>query len=399
MLFKCYCRIYQAAFRIAVKFLRWRKPVLIEGENCYKQLADILKQKNWSPVMLVTDKNLYGMGMCAGLEEQLSAAGIPYCIYKEVQPNPTIDNVEAALAVYTDNKCKAIIALGGGSPMDCAKGAAARAARPKKSIKQMAGVLKVRKTLPPLFAVPTTAGSGSETTLAAVITDSATHRKFAINDVKLIPRYAVLEPALTVNLPVHITSTTGVDALTHAIEAYIGGSNTRETKHNAERAFKLIKENLFAAYTNGKDLTARRNMLLASHYAGLAFRRAYVGNVHAMAHTLGGLYGVPHGLANAVLLPWVLEYYGKAVYKKLAQIADIMEVGGGRTAQEKAQALIAYIRDLNAKMKIPAKIEGIKDEDIPKMIGFALAEANPLYPVPVIFTRDDFKNVFQMIKA
>jgi alcohol dehydrogenase class IV len=157
---------------------------------------------------------------------------------------------------------------------------------------------------------------------------------------------------------------------------------------------------LFAAYENGNDLAARKNMLLASHYAGLAFRRAYVGNVHAAAHTLGGFYGVPHGLANAVLLPYVLEYYGKAVYKKLAKIADIMEIGGeATTAQEKARALIAYIRNLNAKMNIPDKITGIKDEDVPKMIAFALAEANPLYPVPVIFSKDDFKKIFKTIKA
>jgi len=400
MLFKMYCRIYQAVFRIATPLLPWRKPILIEGENCFKLLADILKQKNLWPVLLVTDKNLHGMGMCSGLEEQLSAAGIQYHVYKEVQPNPTIDNVEAALKVYTDNKCKAIIALGGGSPMDCAKGAAARAARPRKSVKQLAGLLRVHKKLPTLVAVPTTAGSGSETTLTAVITDSATHHKFTMNDISLIPRYAVLEPALTVNLPTHITSTTGVDALTHAIEAYIGGSNTRETRQNAERACKLIKENLFAAYTNGKDLTARKNMLVASHCAGIAFRQAYVGNVHAMAHTLGGFYGVPHGLANAVLLPYVLEYYGKSAYAKLAKIADIMEAGSGlATAKDKAQALIAWIRDLNAKMKIPDKIEGIKDEDLPKMIQFAYKEANPLYPVPMIFTKDDFMRVFQMIKA
>lgn len=177
------------------------------------------------------------------------------------------------------------------------------------------------KKLPLLMAVPTTAGTGSETTLAAVITDAQTRHKYAINDFPLIPRYAVLDPKVTLSLPPFVTATTGMDALTHAVEAYIGNSSTRGTRKNAEMAVKLIFENLDTAYTNGSDIDARRNMLHASYYAGCAFTKSYVGYVHAVAHSLGGEYNVPHGLANAVLLPFVLQEYGETIHQKLYKLA------------------------------------------------------------------------------
>ena len=183
-----------------------------------------------------------------------------------------------------------------------------------------------------------------------------------------------------------------MDALVHAIESYIGRSNTKQTIKDAETTFKLIKENLLAAYEKGDDIAARKNMLLASYYAGRAFTRAYVGNVHALAHTLSGFYQVPHGLANAVLLPVVLEYYGKAIHKKLARIAQIMGL------EENAKSMIEYLKDLNAKMNIPKTIRGIKDEDIPQMIKDAVKEANPLYPVPKIFRKSDFKKILMEVK-
>ena len=207
--------------------------------------------------------------------------------------------------------------------MDCAKVAAARVVRPNKPIPKMRGVLKVMRKLPPFFAVPTTAGTGSETTIAAVVTNPATHEKYAINDPVLRPKYAVLDPELTIGLPPHITSTTGMDALTHAVEAYIGHSNTRDTEQKARLAVKLIFANIEKVYQNGKDIDARGQMLLASYYAGVAFTRAYVGYVHAIAHNLGGLYGIAHGLANAIILPYVLEYYGESAHHRLAELADV----------------------------------------------------------------------------
>lgn len=283
--------------------------------------------------------------------------------------------------------------------MDCAKGIGARVARPNKSIQQMKGVLKVLKRLPPLFAVPTTAGTGSEATLAAVISNSATHEKYPLNDTSLIPHYAVLDPVLTKGLPKHITSTTGMDALTHAVEAYIGKSNTKETEAMAKDAVTLIFRYLKTAYDDGANLEARKQMQLAALYAGIAFTRAYVGYVHAVAHTLGGMYSTPHGLANSVILPYVLEYYGEAAHKRLAQLADLAGVTqAGDTDAAKAEKFMQAIKDMNAYMQIPTKLKGIKDEDIPLMVKRALKEANPLYPVPKFMGKDEITQIYKAVQ-
>jgi alcohol dehydrogenase class IV len=399
ILFKAYCRIYQAVFRIVVPLLPWRKPELIEGENSLLKLPVFIKSKGIKKVLIVTDKGISSLGLVEPLKEGLEKEGIAYAFYDKTVPNPTIDNIEEAAALYRENGCEAIIAFGGGSPMDCAKGVGARIARPDKPIPKMKGVLKVLRKLPPLFAIPTTAGTGSEATLAAVITNSETHEKYPINDVVLIPRYAVLDPVLTKGLPKHITSTTGMDALTHAVEAYIGRSNTRETEDMAKKAVKLIFDNLKEAYDNGSNLEARRNMQLAAYYAGVAFTRAYVGYVHAVAHTLGGMYNVPHGLANAVILPVVLEAFGESAHKRLAELADVAGITSeGETDEQKANKFIAAIKEMNAYMQIPTAIKGIKDEDLPILAKRAFKEANPLYPVPRLMGLDEITKIFKAVQ-
>ena len=225
-----------------------------------------------------------------------------------------------------------------------------------------------------------------------------THEKYAINDPKLRPKYAVLDPELTTGLPQKITSTTGMDALTHAVEAYIGLSGTKSTDDYAERATKLIFENLETAYNDGKNLQARENMLVASFYAGMAFTRAYVGYVHAIAHNLGGIYGTPHGLANAVILPHVLEYYGDTAYAKLAKLAEIVGIGGYSQA-DKAMNFIDAIKKMNKNMNIPEHFDFIKDEDIPTIVERALKEGNPLYPVPKIMDAKDCEAVVRIIRG
>ena len=246
-------------------------------------------------------------------------------------------------------------------------------------------------------AIPTTAGTGSETTLAAVISNSETHEKYAINDHALIPEYALLDASLTLGLPPHITSTTGIDALTHAVEAYIGKGNTKQTKEMAEKAVKLIFENLVTAYQDGSNFEARENMLKGSFYAGAAFTRAYVGYVHAMAHTLGGFYHTPHGLANSVILPYVLEFFGESIYKKLAKLADIVGIKGD-SDEQKAKAFIQAIKDMNNTMNIPDKfVDVIKEEDIPLMVDRAYAEAHPLYPVPKFMSKSQLAEMFRKL--
>lgn len=395
---KCWYRVYQSAFKLATNFLDWSEPQLLEGNGSILQLPELIKSKGIGKVLVVTDKGLMGLHLLDPMFEKLTEVGIEYVVYDEVQPNPTIPNIEAAREMYVSNGCQGFIAFGGGSPMDCAKAAAARVVKPKQSVRQMRGYLKVLKKLPPFFAVPTTAGTGSETTVAAVVSDPETHEKNAINDLCLRPRYAVLDPALTVGLPPHITSTTGMDALTHAVEAYIGRSNTKQTIDQAERATKLIFDNVEEAYKNGKNIEARANMLKGSYLAGCAFTRAYVGYVHAIAHNLGGLYGTPHGLANAVILPYVLEWYGKAIHPQLAKLADIVGITGESTA-DKAVKFIEAIRKLNADMNIPSSFDFIKEEDLPTLITRALKEGNPGYPVPVIMNYKDMESVIRRFMA
>jgi alcohol dehydrogenase class IV len=308
--------------------------------------------------------------------------------------------VEEALVMYHEHHCKAIIAFGGGSPMDCAKIVGARVARPNKAIGKMKGVLKVIKKIPTLIAVPTTAGTGSEVTLAAVISNSATHEKYPINDFCLIPHYAVHDPELTLKLPPQITAPTGMDAMTHAVEAYIGNSNTSETKEKALEAIALIHRHLLTAYRHPENIEARAGMLSASYKAGVAFTRAYVGYVHAVAHTIGGFYKVPHGLANAIIMPHVLAYYGEAVHQRLAELADHIGISTPHQNNgQKAAVFIQYLRDLNKQMDIPVNIDKIQESDLPEMIKRALAEANPLYPVPKILFADDLRKIYLKVKG
>lgn len=396
---KAYNRLYQGVFRSVSGFLPWREPQLLEGKDSVLKLSKVILDEGIKNVLVVTDRTIASLGLMDGLLSQLTADDIKFVIYDKTVPNPTIDNIEEALTSYIANQCDGIIAFGGGSSMDCAKGVGARVARPGKSVAQMKGVLKVRKKIPTLFAIPTTAGTGSEATIAAVISNPVTHEKYPINDPSLIPHFAVLDPTLTVGLPPHITSTTGMDALTHAVEAYIGQSNTAQTRKLSQDAVQLIFKNVKTAYENGSDLIARENMLKASYFAGVAFTRAYVGYVHAIAHTLGGFYGTPHGLANAVILPYVLDYYGDSVYKPLSELADLVNLcDQSASDQVKAKTFIEAIRNLNFEMGIPTKLSGIKEDDIPLMVNRANQESNPLYPVPRILDKTDLSKLYYMIK-
>lgn len=379
-------RTYQLAFGLGARLLPWRRPEAVTGAGSFRRLPDLLQKYGVRRPLVVASRRQCADPAFRQVLDRLEG----YALYTGVTPDPPVAEAEAIAALYRAQQCDSFVAVGGGSPMDAAKAAAALLARPHRTLAQMAGILKVRRPIPPFIAVPTTAGTGSETTLAAVVTDTKTHEKYALNDPVLRPKYAVLDPELTVGLPPHITSTTGMDALTHAVEAYIGHSNTKDTSEKAEVATKLIFENLEEAYKNGKDLHAREQMLLASHYAGIAFTRAYVGNVHAIAHNLGGFYGVPHGLANAIILPYVLDFYGETAYERLARLCECAGVAkAGQTDEQKALDFIQAIRDMNARMNIPDKIEKIQEKDIETIAKRACKEANPLYPVPRIMDLDD----------
>jgi len=390
---KAYCRTFQAAFRLAMPFMPYREPGIL---NSVAEVEPLLKKLNVKSVLLVTDKQLRQFGATSNLEKILEEAGIQCHVYDDTCPNPTVNNVEAAREIYVKENCEALIAFGGGSSMDCAKAVGARIAYPHKTVNQMKGLLKVMKKIPTLIAVPTTAGTGSEVTITSVITNSEIKHKYTMNSFPLIPAYAVLDPAVTLTLPPHLTATTGMDALTHAVEAYIGGSTTKETRAYALEAVKLIFENLETAYTDGKNETARRNMLRAAYIAGIAFSKSYVGYVHAVAHTLGGQYNIPHGLANAVLMPMVLDEYGDSAYVKLHQLAVAAGIAKENDdTAESAKKFIQAIRDMNARMNIPTGFTNIVEADIPMMAEHADAEANPLYPVPKLMDAKELEKIYK----
>lgn len=392
---KIYCRTFQTVLKISIPFLPYRKPKIV---GSVKVLPEILKKKKRTSVLIITDESIAKLGLTKRLEKALKDQDISYTIYDKTVANPTTANVEEAMELYLENGCNAIIGFGGGSSMDCAKGVGIRIAKPKKPLSKMKGILKVHAKLPLLMAVPTTAGTGSETTLAAVITDDETRHKYAINDFPLIPRYAVLDPKVTVSLPKHITSTTGMDALTHAVEAYIGNSTTHGTKKDALLAVKLIFENIDIAYNDGENIDARRNMLHASFYAGCAFTKSYVGYVHAVAHSLGGKYNVPHGLANAVLLPFVLEAYGPRIHKKLHNLAIAAGLAEKDTPHEEAaRAFIDAIKEMKKRFEIGDTIKEIREEDIPMLSHYADKEANPLYPVPVLMNAEELQQFYYLV--
>lgn len=392
---KAYCRSFQAVLKAALPFLPYRKPEIIHSVYGIPQ---ILEKKKCDHVLIITDTGIISHGLITRLEDTLDQHFIPYVVYDGTVANPTTTNVNEALALYYEYDCNAIIGFGGGSSIDCAKAVGARVAKPHQSLEKMKGILKVHKKLPLLIAIPTTAGTGSETTLAAVITDAETRHKYPINDFPLIPRVAVLDPKVTASLPPSLTATTGMDALTHAVEAYIGNSTTAGTRADALFAVKMIFENIDRAYTDGSDLESRKNMLLAAFSAGCAFSKSYVGYVHAVAHSLGGEYNVPHGLANAVLLPFVLESYGSTIWPKLHQLAIAAGVTGEDTPDDQAAAqFIQAIKDMKKRFAIGDTIPQIREEDIPKLAAYAEKEGNPLYPVPVLMDAKQLEQFYYLL--
>lgn len=389
------CRAYQGVFRAALPFLPYREPEILH--RC-EELPDTLKQHKIKKILIVTDPGIVACGLMTKVTSVLAKEKISYSVYDQTSANPTVRNVEEALALYQKEHCQALLAIGGGSAMDCAKALGARIACPKKTLGQLKGTLHVLHRIPLLIAVPTTAGTGSENTLAAVITDSEKKHKYVLNDFVLIPRYAILDAELTYSLPPHLTATTGMDALTHGVEAYIGRSTTKETREKALLAVKTIYQNIETAYHDGHNHAAREQMLNAAYLAGFAFSRSYVGYVHAVAHSLGGQYNIPHGLANAVLLPEVLESYGSCIHQKLHMLGC---AAGVCTEQDSIKAgagkFIASIRTLNKNMGIPDFLSGIQERDIETMSVHAAKEANPLYPVPKLMTRKELEAFYRLM--
>ena len=351
--------------------------VSLMGVGCAKEAGEQAKALGASKLLIVTDAGLAAMGVADTIKGYVEAAGLEAVIFDGAEPNPTDKNVHDGVKVYEDNKCDGIITLGGGSSHDCGKGVGMVVGN-GGNIRDFEGVNQSTKSMPPFLAINTTAGTASEMTRFCIITNTDTHVKMAIVDWRCTPNIAINDPVLMVGKPAPLTAATGMDALTHAVEAYVSTIATPITDACAIKAIELIAEYLRQAVANGENLEARDKMAYAEYLAGMAFNNASLGYVHAMAHQLGGFYNLPHGVCNAILLPVVCEFNAIANVKRFADIAVAMgENIDGLSDVEAAEVAIASIRRLSADVGIPAGLTdlGVKEEDLKIMAENAQKDA------------------------
>lgn len=390
-------RVRQAIFSPIQKTQLYMQPRMIKGEHALLDLVDVLKEKHLTHYMIVTTPGFIKRGTLQSFFEALTQNDIQYSIFHDVKPDPEISDVEKLKEMFIKDGCQALIAIGGGSVIDCSKAALACVPMKNLDVKTILHTGRVSKQLPLLIAVPTTAGTGSEVTAGAVITDPIKKRKYALSHLFLIPKYAVLDASLLTSLPAKMTAYSGMDALIHAIEAYINCFNNRKTNEYALCAIKSIFQYLVPSFEDGLNMQYRLELLEASYNAGVAISNNYVGYVHAIAHGIGGMYHLQHGMINAIILPIVLEEYGGAVVGKLAKIADVVGITGA-TDQDKSKQFIQKLKDLNQIFSIPTSIPEIQEEDIHYLATGAEKEGNPTYPTPVTWNVAQFEKVIRKIK-
>ncbi len=378
--------------RAALRWIAFPKPFTFAGANSSRVLCRTIVGTGVKRLMVITDGPLFKLGLLDSIVEQLRFAGLTVHVYSDVEPDPGYELVLRGVEKIKQSGAEAVLAVGGGSSIDCAKAIVlchANSCHPSKLTGVWLYAMPRKKGLP-FYAIPTTAGTGSEVTIAAVVSDKAAGTKKAIIDPKVAPTMVALDPVLTIGLPPFVTAFTGMDALTHAIEAYVSSMATLETDEQALSAATLILRSLPVVYKHGGNLEGREDMLVASCMAGLAFTRAGVGYVHAFAHQLGGLYHLPHGLANAIVLPYVLAHAKSRCSARLARLAEVAGIGsGGMTDMERADAFIAHVRSLNTTMGIPSFVKELRVADYQTIIDRAFAEAHGTYGVPRYMTRAD----------
>jgi len=369
------------------RFLPIPQPTLLVGPGSSGRLGQAVAGFGHRKILIVTDGIISKLGLLKTLTDALGEGGAAYVVFDEITPDAPIPLIERGIDFYREHDCDAIVAVGGGSSMDASKAIAVSIANPKKSLRSLAGYFKGFNTPVPIYAIPTTAGTGSEVTVAAVIADPERHSKLVVVDTRMVPKMAALDPSLMTGLPPSVTAATGIDALTHAVEAYIGNWATPYTDGMALSAVGLIFENLRTCYREGGNLEAREKMSLASTYAGIAFTRANVGYVHAIAHQFGGLYHTPHGLANAIVLPHVLRFSAPAITGRLAQLAVRAGLGADHEDDDTlARKFLDGVDALNRDLNIPTYLAALRESDIPALARAALKEAHTGYPVPRYMT-------------
>ncbi|MBD1582544.1 iron-containing alcohol dehydrogenase [Pseudoalteromonas sp. S16_S37] len=393
-------RCYHFILKCIVIFIGVPNPQLHRGNNALADAINALDLSEGSKVLIVTDRTLIQLPIINKQIELINKLGLIPVVFADVNPNPSITNVEQGFACYQQNNCRGIIAIGGGSVIDCAKLIGAKVVRPNKAVSDFKGLFKVLRRLPPNIAIPTTAGTGAETTVAAVVNDPQAQLKYAATDFSLVPQHAVLLPELTASLPEHLTATTAIDALTHAIEALLSVNTLAFSRQRALQACDIIFTYLPKAYAKGNDLHAREQLLLASFYAGQAFTRTSVGYVHAISHQLSANYGTAHGLSNAVLLLPVLRWYGQRIDDTLAMIARECRLTSlDYPIARQAQDLLTHIEQLLKMMNIQTHFTELRNEDIDTLAKEALKEAHPDYPVPYFMNLSECRNILHSVSV
>jgi alcohol dehydrogenase class IV len=389
--------VVKKAAGVATRLLPIPQPTLLVGPGASARLGQAIGAFGHRKILVVSDGLIAGLGLMKSFLDALQAGGTAVLVYDEITPDAPIPLIEKGIDLYRRKGCDAIVAFGGGSVMDAAKTIGLAAAN-NKLPRKLVGYFKGLHAPPPLYAVPTTAGTGSEVTVAAVISDPAHERKLVIADTRIVPQMAALDPLLMAGLPPAVTAATGMDALTHAVEAYLGDWSTEFTDRMALSAVAMIFENLPRAYARGDDLEAREQMALASTYAGMAFTRANVGNVHAIAHQLGGKYHTPHGLANAIMLPHVLRFSANATVGRLATLALRARVGrSGDSREELARKFLESVDTLSRTVGIPRTLEALREADIPALAKAACHEADANYPVPRVMLQADCEALLRKV--
>lgn len=357
-------------------------PMIFKGPGSAIVLTEQVALLGYQKALIVTDSFLAGSGILDGIKRKLEDTGVAYAIFEGVLPDPAFDQVQAGEAVLRSERCDAVIAVGGGSVLDAAKAIALLHTNPGE-LEDFDGIQKSKNPPVPLFAVPTTAGTGSEITLAAVISDPVTHSKVPIIDSKMIPGFVALDADIMKGMPRGITAATGMDALTHAVESYLSTASTASTEVHARAAVRLIFEHLPRAWQDGNDMESRDAMAMAAFYAGAAFGRTSVGYVHGIAHQLGRTCHTPHGNANAMVLPEVLAAYGACAHERLADLGRLVGLGDGREPDHAvADRFIKAIAAMRDQLELPLKPRDLKATDIPGIVADAITEAGELYPVP-----------------
>ena len=371
-------------------------PLTFVGSGSTAKLCTHISGLNVSKVLIVTDKPLVELGIVAKASDVLKQKGVEVILFDGVLPDPTLDLIEDGLAIQLKNNCDAILAIGGGSSIDAAKTIAAAATNGGKSQK-VVGYYKVKKEPIPLFAIPTTSGTGSEVTFGAVVSDAVTHEKFFIADPKVTPKGIALDPDLITGLPPSITAATGMDALTHAIEAWISTWANSGSDSYAKQSIQMLFKYLPVAYANGGNLEAREQVSVAAYYAGIAINTGAVGYVHAIAHQFGAWYSTPHGWANAVVLPEVLRFSKDKIEGRLAELADMLSLGlPSDSVSTKADKFIEAVVQLNVSFGIGTNLEAIKASDVAAIATRAVKEGSGM-PVPKMMDQDECETLIRTL--